>query len=84
MSLQKSDALQQAILSLVRRNPDITEVKLKDMLTRDRFPELIQDVDEDTICFVRPDGSKDGRLKEAPLSGLKHRLSRAKKALKSR
>ena len=81
---QKSDALQQAILDLVQSHPDITEAKLKDMLTRDRFPELIQDVDEDTICFVRPDGSKDGRLKEAPLSGLKHRLSRAKKALKSR
>ena len=81
---KKSDALQQAIESLVRLYPDLTEAKLKAMLTRYRFPGLIDDVDEDTIWFVRPDGSKDGRLKGAPISGLKDRLSRAKKALESR
>jgi hypothetical protein len=81
---KKSDALQQAIESLVRLYPDITEAKVKDMLTRERYPGLIDDVDEDTIWFVQPDGSEEGRLKKAPISGLKHRLSRAKRALKSR
>jgi len=67
-------------LDLVRTHPEITEVSLKAMLTRERFPGVIEDVDETNICFVRP----AGRLKESPLSGLKHRLSRAKKILKSR
>src|SRR5215468_5487903 len=74
---KKSDALQRLILDLVRTHPEITEVSLKAMLTRERFPGVIEDVDETNICFVRP----DGRLKESPLSGLKHRLSRAKKIL---
>jgi hypothetical protein len=71
-------------LKLVRSDPNITEAKLKDMLIRERFSGLIEDVDEETIWFVQPDGSKDGRSKTAAISGLKHRLSRAKKALKSR
>ena len=49
--IQKSDALQQAVERLVRLYPDLTEAKLKAMLTRDRFPRLIDDVDEDAICF---------------------------------
>jgi len=77
---KKSDALQRLILDLVRTDPEITEPRLKTMLTRDRFPGVIDDVDETNICLVQP----NGRLKESPLSGLKHRLSRAKKALKSR
>jgi hypothetical protein len=81
---KKPDALQQAILGLVGKDPSMTEAKLKDMLTRDRFPELIVEVDDETIWFVPPDGSRDERLKGAPISGLKDRLSRAKKTLKSR
>jgi hypothetical protein len=81
---KKPDALQQAILDLVRRDPHITEAKLKDMLTRERFPDLIEDVDEETISFVWLDGSGRQRSKPAAISGLKDRLSRAKKALKSR
>jgi hypothetical protein len=81
---KKSDALQQEISKLVQSDPTITEAKLKAMLTRERFPGLIVDVGEGTICFVQPDGSKDGRLKESPRSGLKDRLSRAKKAVNSR
>ena len=80
---KKSDTLQQAIVELVRSDPAITAAGLKLMLTRDRFPELVLDVDDETITFA-PDGSKDGRLKDAPISGLKDRLSRAKKALDSR
>jgi hypothetical protein len=81
---KKPDALQQEILKLVQGNPKITEAMLKAMLTRERFPGLIADIDEETIWFVQPDGSKDGRPKQAAISGLKHRLSRAKKNLRSR
>jgi hypothetical protein len=93
---KKPDALGRLILDLVRRDPRITLARLRGMLTRERFPDVIKDVDEDTIWFVRPDGSKrlrldppiddgrDGRLKGASISGLKDRLSRAKKFLKSR
>ena len=77
---KRFDPLQQAILDLVRSRPGITHANLRDLLTRERFPGLIDDVDETNIYFVQP----DGRLKESPLSGLKHRLSRAKKTLKSR
>ena len=81
---KKSDVLQQTILDLVRRDPQLTEAKLKDMLTRERFPDLIEDVDEETVSFMWLDGSGRRRSKPAAISGLKHRLSRAKKALKSR
>ena len=81
---KKSDALQQAIVSLVQSDLDITEAKLRAMLTRERLPELIEDVDEEEISFVWLDGSGRRRSKQAAISGLKHRLSRAKKALKSR
>ena len=80
---KKTDALQQEIVKLVRRDPAITEARLKDMLTSDRFSELIVEFDEETISF-QPGDSKHGRLKEARISGLKDRLSRAKKSLKSR
>jgi hypothetical protein len=81
---KKPDALHPAILDLVRKDPSMTVAKLKGMLTRDRFPGLIEDVDEEEIWFRQPDGSEDGRLEGARVSGLKDRLSRAKKALKSR
>jgi hypothetical protein len=80
---KKTDALQQEIVKLVRRDPAITEARLKDMLTSDRFSQLIVEFDEETISF-QPGDSKHGRLKEARISGLKDRLSRAKKSLKSR
>lgn len=81
---KKPDALHQAISDLVRRDPQITLAKVRAMLTRERSPGLIEDVEEETIWFVQPDGSEEGRPKKAPISGLKHRLSRAKKAHKSR
>jgi hypothetical protein len=77
---KKSDALQQAIVGLVRKDPGMTVARLQGMLTRDRFPGLIEDVDEEKIWFRQP----DGQSKTAPVSGLKDRLSRAKKTLKSR
>jgi hypothetical protein len=78
------DALGQAILDLVRKEPGMTVAELQGILTRERFPRLIEDVEDETIWFVQPDGSKDGQSKKAPISGLKDRLSRAKKTLKSR
>ena len=81
---KKSDALQQEILGLVRRDPHITESRLKDMLTKERCPGLIEDVNDEEIYFVQRDGSEEGRSKRVVISGLKHRLWRAKKALKSR
>lgn len=77
---RKPDALQQAIVDLARTHPKITAAKLQSMLTRERLPGLIEDVDEERISFAQPDGP----LKEAPIIGLKHRLSRAKKILTSR
>jgi hypothetical protein len=77
---RKSDALPRLILDLVRCRPEITEAKLRDILTRERFPGVIEEVDDETISFAQP----DGRLKDARITGLKHRLSRAKKILRSR
>ncbi len=82
--MKKSDVLQHAIEDLVRRDPHITLPEVKDMLTQDRSPELIEDVDEDAISFVWFDGSGRRRSKPAVISGLKHRLSRAKKPPKLR
>jgi hypothetical protein len=42
--------------------------------------QVVDDVDEEAIFFT----DRDGHSKKAPVSGLKDRLSRAKKALKSR
>ncbi len=82
---EKPDALQKLILERVPRNPDISEQQLLNELRRQRGNSCIYDIAEDsegalTIFFTEP----DGRLGEAPVSGLKHRLSRAKKKLLSR
>lgn len=74
-SAKKADALQQLIEKLVGRNPDLSERDLGARLNRETYPTVIEDVDEDTIYYK----GKKGALKEAPLSGLKDRLSRAKK-----
>lgn len=76
----KIDALQVKIQELVQQNPNLSEAKLKARLTRDAYPDLIEDVDEDEVWFK----SHDGTSKSALIKGLKDRLYRAKKALKSR
>jgi hypothetical protein len=81
---KKSDALQHAIEDLVRRDPHITVAKVRDLLTRERYPGLIEDVDGEEISFVWFDRRRRQRSKQAAISGLKDRLSRAKNALKSR
>jgi hypothetical protein len=77
---RKTDALQEVIIDLVRGNPQITERELRDKLTRESYPDLIEDVEEDSIYFK----TQDGRSKAASIAGLKDRLSRAKKLLNSR
>lgn len=77
---KKTDALQGLIIDLARRMPIITEQELRDRLTREAYPEIIEDVDDETISFK----THKGRLKEAPITGLKDRLSRAKKKVNSR
>jgi hypothetical protein len=77
---QKLDALQELIVGYVRRISDITEPKLQDMLTRDRHPAVISDIVDGKIEF----NDRNGRAKSAPISGLKDRLYRAKKMVRSR
>jgi hypothetical protein len=74
----KADALQRIILGVVRRNPRITEIELRVKLTRENYPEIIEDVDQEGISFKRRSDSMEP-LKNATLRGLKDRLSRAKK-----
>jgi hypothetical protein len=79
---QKTDVLQRIIIEIVRKRPRITAAQLQHILTREYYPHVIEDVDEESIHFTQPDGTKAGKSKEAPISGLKDRLSRAKRTLK--
>lgn len=73
---KKTDALSQLIQSIVERNPRITVAQLAEQLKAQQGLGIIADIDGTTITFDRANGS----LKEASVSGLKDRLSRAKKA----
>jgi hypothetical protein len=75
---KKTDALQELIVGIVRRRPNITERQLLELFQQ--CPAPIEVIDRDFISFR----FHDGRPAEAPVSGLKHRLSRAKKSLNSR
>ncbi|HYL33444.1 MAG TPA: hypothetical protein VEU53_09915 [Stellaceae bacterium] len=77
---KKTDALQMAIEALVRQDPRITEPQLRTKLTREQWPDVIEDVDDEVIAFK----DRHGRGKEAKLSGLKDRLSRARMKVRSR
>jgi len=80
-SVEKVDALQSLILSVVKKRPSIGVSELLDRIRDAAGPgEPIGDVEKDSISFV---GAKD-RLREAPIAGLKDRLWRAKKKLKSK
>jgi hypothetical protein len=76
----KTDTLQELIERIVERNSPITLRALEAQLREHRGIEPIQDFSKGTISFTK----HDGRTKDAALSGLKDRLSRAKKKIGSR
>ncbi|MGD0421084.1 MAG: hypothetical protein ABSA68_16125 [Xanthobacteraceae bacterium] len=76
---KKTDALQGLIESVAEKRPLITVKELERELRARQNIEIIEDIDDRVICFANGD-----KLKEAKLSGLKDRLSRAKKKLQSR
>jgi hypothetical protein len=78
-SASKTDALQQLIDKIVARHPDVSLAGLIAQLRACRTIDTIDDIDEDTIWFAN-----NGHSKQASLSGLKDRLSRAKKKRRSR
>ena len=76
---KKTDALQTFIIEIARQCPEVTCPLLLARL-RDQAPiPPIIEVDGDTIYFT----SRGGREGTAKISGLKDRLSRAKKTLNS-
>ena len=77
---QKPDALQELIIRYARTAPNITIRELREKLTRERHPDVISDIEDGEIWF----NDRDGRLRSAVVSGLKDRLSRAKKKVRSR
>jgi hypothetical protein len=81
---KKPDALQELIVSLLRRRPKLTAPLLLEALQSEQNRPIIVEIDEGVIHFIQPDGTEDGKLKRAKVSGLKDRLSRAKNRLNSR
>lgn len=68
------DSLQELIIKIVAKKPDINEKALLIEIEKKRGCGVINDVDDDVIYF-----NHKGEEKDAPISGLKDRLSRAKK-----
>jgi hypothetical protein len=78
---KKTDLLQQRILAAVRKKPDTKAPELLEMLRNEA--QLGGPIVEITKKYISFDIG-DGRLRNAAISGLKDRLSRAKKELKSK
>ncbi len=81
-SVNKTDALEAFIIEAVRTDPSIALPQLLDRLQREQQPGgWLEDIDEaeGTIWFR----NAAGRSKTAQISGLKDRLSRAKKKVRS-
>ena len=80
-SAEKVDALQKFILDALRAKPGMTHVELLAVLGREQnIDGPIVEVDEASVSFL----DSRGRLRSAPITGLKDRLSRARKKLNSR
>jgi hypothetical protein len=77
---RKNDALQDLTLGVVQQNPAISAKQLLRELRKDEHRRIIQEVGDETIRFVNYDGINN----TIGISGLKDRLSRAKKKIKSR
>jgi hypothetical protein len=83
-SKRRPDALQELIISLVQKTPSISVKNLlkalKSMDGELSDAEVIEEITDDEIYFI--ENGKGGNI--APISGLKDRLTRAKKIIKSR
>jgi hypothetical protein len=79
-TVKKTDALQALIIELVRKAPSLTGSALLERLRTMQGGGVVDDIADGTISFH----GRDGRIKDAPISGLKDRLSRARKILRSR
>jgi len=77
---ERPDALQKLIRKIVEKNPKITETQLSEELVKCKGFGVIVDIDAEEISFTI---NNKGHLKLTPTSGLKHRLSRAKKWLRN-
>jgi hypothetical protein len=76
---KKCDALQELIMQIVRQSPSITHKQLLERL-REHCPiPPTEEIDDGTIFFT----SREGRAAEAKISGLKDRLSRARKQIRA-
>ena len=75
----KADALQRLIMEIVQRKPNITEPELLGELENRKSGSIISDIDNDDGFIEFQNG--DQQFKRARISGLKDRLSRAKKKL---
>jgi hypothetical protein len=77
---RKADSLQLLIQQIVTRRPAVSKDRLLEALKADCRMGTIEDIDESFVYFT----NHDGRSKQARISGLKDRLTRAKKTLNSR
>lgn len=75
---EKTDALQRRIRELAKADPEMTTDTLRCRLEAEQCPGgLIDDMDNKAVYFVNR-----GKSKKAAISGLKHRLARARKKLR--
>jgi hypothetical protein len=77
---RKTDALQKLIIQIAQRHPSITAPELLSKLKSQQGIEPIVEVDVLIINFK----NHNGTYKDASITGLKDRLSRAKAILRSR
>ena len=76
----RTDALQEIIISVAEKNIDISVLNLTDKLRAMAGVGTIQDIEEQTIYWT----DKNGNTQTSPISGLKDRLTRARKKINSR
>jgi hypothetical protein len=73
----RTDALQELIIDFTKKRPKISVNELRHELEKLKGFGIIEDVDEDAIWF----NNKHNQLDQAKVTGLKDRLSRAKKLI---
>jgi hypothetical protein len=88
----KTDSLQRTIIDIVRQNSEMTCEALLTELRHRQGNGIIDDIDETHIYFRHTDATEPSRRRtsteklvksnSAPISGLKHRLSRARNKIR--